>query len=375
MTGVFAPKEEDMKRVIAFLVLFMSITLVGNNARADTEDECRLEEGQGGSKTFPLWSQKGRKVVLLIVKRGVTVWLPKECGKWDQVDWLPTVDIPTGNSLQRTFDRESADSPDHVYDGYRIKFQTHAMADVGKKIQVEIKLPDNSYMVEVWIVADAAAAAALARQLVNQSEELLRRTEDVARKGGISGKRDLEIGLYGMISVESPGHEGYGIALKGNLVLGKFVKNIIQLGLSARLSWHYYEQRVLGLAANSDIMAQEYDLMAMFLFRIRPIKWVAIDVETGFGLRIFTHDDALTAQDGSTLLIRGVEGRVAYHPVWGLGVGVKFYPSRKLFVGVQWATTVSLQRQVQNPDSLGNYPSKGHLWNHFINIQVGFAVP
>ena len=201
-----------------------------------------------------------------------------------------------------------------------------------------------------------------------------KRTADEAHanSGGTGGKRDVELVLSPMISLESPGHAGYGMGFSVNAILGKFAsKGMVQLGLSGRLSWHYYEQEVIGLAQNSDVMAHEFDALAMFLFRLRPVSWFAAEVSTGFGARIFTHDDAVTLQNADHF-IRGVEGRVAYHPLWAANLGVKFWPHEVVSLGIQWGTTVSMTRQVQNPNAEGGAPDKSNVWNHFIILNLGF---
>jgi hypothetical protein len=247
---------------------------------------------------------------------------------------------------------------------------------------VEVKVHENVLGLARKGSSDAARAlskADEAKHKANSAEISAEEAERLANEaytnaGDVGGKRDIELVLSPMFSLESPGKEGYGLALGINSVLSKHgPQGQLQLGVSGRLSWHYYEQEVIGLAQNADVMASEFDAAAMGLLRYRPINWFAIDASLGVGVRVFTHDDSITIQD-QDLLIRGVEGNIAWHPIGAANLGVKFYPHRSISLGVNWGLTVSLTRQVQNPNAEGGEPGKANVKNHFLLFSLGFTL-
>lgn len=363
-----------MKRFLSIIVAIVAFTCFGGNVEAQTKT-CLLYRGDGGEAIFPGWPAK--KLAILEVSKSVTVWLNDACAQ-------PTVVMTGGSNVKVSVEKEDLSEPTNVAVGWRIYLWTTDSSDAGKTVRVTIRSGKQTFHVEVRVhehvlglarsaAKDASDANAKADEAKATSDEA-KSTADEAHKntGGTGGKRDIELVLSPMLSLESPGREGYGMALGVNAILGKFAsKGMVQLGVSGRMSWHYYEQEVIGLAQNSDVMAHEFDALAMFLFRLRPVNWFALEGTTGFGVRIFTHDDAVTIQD-QDLLIRGVEGRVAYHPIWALNLGVKFWPHEVISLGLNWGTTVAMTRQVQNPNAEGGNPSKANCWNHFLLFNLGF---
>lgn len=361
------------------LLVSMVVTAWSGNAYAKTDNNtCLLYKGSGGEATFPGWPL--RKEVIMPLRASATIWLNAGCGK-------PRVKTSGQTSVRFTVEKEDLSLSTNVSVGYRVYFWTTNSADIGQTEVVRVYSGSKAWKIRIHVVADAGTAARLAKKALKKADtakaEADKATRDAAEakntaneahanSGGTGGKRDVELVLSPMISLESPGHEGYGMALGVNAILGKFAsKGMVQLGLSGRMSWHYYEQEVIGLAQNSDVMAHEFDGLAMFLFRLRPVSWFAAEASTGFGVRIFTHDDAVTLQNAD-YLIRGVEGRVAYHPLWAANLGVKFWPHEVVSLGIQWGTTVSMTRQVQNPNAEGGSPDKSNVWNHFVMINLGF---
>lgn len=348
------------------LVLSITLSVFASSADAKT---CLIYRGSGGEAVFPGWPLK--KVAIVEVKKSVTVWLNDACAE-------PTVTLSNGTSLKASRpEKETLSEPTNVSTGWRIYFWTTDPSDADKSVDVTIRSGNKTFTMQIYIKpngVDLARSASKDASDAKATADDAKRTADEANKnsGGAGGDRDVELVLSPMISLESPGKKGYGMALSVNAILGKFAsKGMVQLGLSGRLSWHYYEQEVLGIAQNSDVMAHEFDALAMFLLRLRPVSWFAAEGTTGFGVRIFTHDDAVTIQD-QNLLIRGVEGRVAYHPIWALNLGVKFYPHEMVSLGLNWGTTVAMTRQVQNPNAEGGNPSKANVWNHFLMFNLGF---
>ena len=379
MAPEVARKETTMERFFVVMLTLVGIIFPAFANEASAQPRCLLYHGSGGEKTFPKWLEA--RTIALEVSRPATLWLNHNCRK-------PKVILVTkGSGLKVRVERETFSDPHNVAEGWRIYFQSDSQSDNGKVVKVKI-LSTKTWYIRVVIRANAlnvargaAREAADARNMADEAKttaDEAKTTADEARTTAdeayvnSEGKRDVELVLSPMISLESPGHEGYGMSLGVNAILGKFAsKGMLQLGLSGRLSWHYYEQEVIGLAQNSDVMAHEFDALAMFLFRLRPVWWFAAEATTGFGVRIFTHDDAVTIQ-GEDLLIRGVEGRVAYHPIWAANLGVKFYPHKVVSLGLSWGTTVSMTRQVQNPNAEGGSPSKANVWNHFLMFNLGF---
>jgi len=347
----------------SFFVLIVSMLVFGGfsgNAEAKT---CRIFPGSGGEAVFPGWPLHHNVLVHLGTAR--TVWLDESCRK-------PTVSVVGDLRVSRP-EWEASGRMNNVASGWRIYFWSEDLASIGKTSILTIKSGEKLFKIEVTILNSTKSIGLEVRRSERIAREAKENAQDAKEIAG-SGQSGLEIALSPMVSLESPGHEGYGLALGVNAVLGRFAfRGMVQLGLSGRLSWHYYEQEVIGIAQNSDVMASEFDSLAMFLFRLRPVRWFAADVTTGFGLRIFTHDDAVTAQ-GQDLRIKGVEGRVAYHPIWAFNVGVKFYPHKNVYLGFQYGATVSLTRQVQNPNAEGGAPSKANVWNHFLFFNLGFAL-
>jgi len=345
----------------AIIMLVFSDNAEGQGRFGSGRTKCLLYHGSGGESIFPAWPL--RKDVVLEVGKAVTLWLSDNCAK-------PEVHVTKGSSLKVDVGRETLSNPHNVAEGWRLYFWSTSPTDDGKVVNVRIVSGSKVWKVRVFLRANALATAKRASRDALEAKNVADEVADEASQNS-GGEKNVEIALSSLISLESPGHEGYGLALGVNAVLGRFAsKGMIQLGLSGRLSWHYYEQEVIGIAQNSDVMASEFDALALFLFRIRPVWWFAAEATTGFGVRVFTHDDAVTVQD-EDLRIRGVEGRVAYHPLWALNVGVKFWPHRVVSLGVSWGTTVSLTKQVQNPNAEGGMPSKANVWNHFLICTLG----
>ncbi|MBA4337205.1 hypothetical protein C0416_05565 [bacterium] len=383
-----------MKQVLfTIIVAIVAFTGFGGNAEAQTKNNktCLIYRGAGGEAVFPGWP--GEKSAKLEVEKAITVWLNDSCVE-------PTVTMEGAGEVKFLVEKEDLSEPTNVAVGWRVFFWTMDPTQVGKKVRATIRSGQEVWTVEITVHENllvlARSAAKGAEEAQMTADEAQRKADsahakadnakvvadeaksvaDEAHKnaGGTGGKRDFEFILSPMISMESPGREGYGMALGVNTILSKFgSRGMFQLGASGRLSWHYYELEVIGLAQNADIMASEFDTLAMGLLRLRPRNWVAFDLESGFGLRIFTHDDAVTLQN-QELMIQGVEGRVAFHPVWAANLGVKFYLHQSLFLGVQYGTTVSLTRQVQNPNAEGGLPDKANVWNHFLMFSLGFSL-
>lgn len=349
-----------MKR-FSLLLLLVSFTIMAFSGNAEAAT-CRVLPGSGGESVFPGWPSS--KMVILHVHGTRTLWVSQACGK-------PVV----SSKLDDVVRFEDARSESNVASGWRIYLSPKAKM-VGQDVPVTIKVRGRTLRLTAKVRANAVLvahkAAKTASDAKDTADEAVKTANEAhANSGGTGGSRNIELTLGPLFSLESPGHEGYGMALGVNAILGKFAsKGMVQLGISGRLSWHYYEQEVTGLAQNSDVMAHEFDAMAMFLFRLRPVSWFAAEASTGFGMRIFTHDDTVTIQD-QNLLIRGVEGRVAAHPLWGLNLGVKFWPSKVVSLSINWAMTVALTRQVQNPNAEGGDPSKAHVINHFLGAFLG----
>ena len=378
-----------MSRFMFLLTLVLSITgtaVLGGNAEA-AKKHCLIYRGSGGEVIFPGWESGGLKLIVLEVGKPVSVWLNDGCRK-------PAVQVKQGKGgkLQSSVERESMSDATDVAKGWRIFLWTTAVGD-GKPARVNIKSGESMFTVEVKVhenvlglarkgssdASDAKRKADEAKHKANNAEISAEEAERLANEsytnaGDVGGKRDVELVLSPMFSLESPGKEGYGLGLGINSILSKHgPQGQLQLGVAGRLSWHYYEQEVIGLAQNADVMASEFDAAAMGLLRYRPINWFAVDASLGVGVRVFTHDDSITIQD-QDLLIRGVEGNVAWHPIGVANLGVKFYPHRSVSIGVNWGLTVSMTRQVQNPNAEGGEPGKANVKNHFLMFNFGFTL-
>lgn len=346
----------------------ITLSAFASSAEAKT---CRFFHGDGGEAAYPGWALNKNKVVLIQTHNVRTLWASAACGK-------PQVST-NGSLLTVTVVFENERDESNVASGWRIYLRPLAKA-ANMDIPVSIKLGEGK-IVDVTVKVRPNATV-LAMRASKDAHAAKRKADEAYENSG--GKKDVELMLSPIFSVHTPGRNGYGAAFGVNAILGKWgekgvlQKGWFQLGLSGRLSWHYYEQILLydntdlttaNDARNVDVMAQEIDALAMFLMRFRFIKELSLDLTAGFGARAFMHDDSVAYQ-GRNYYIRGVEGRVAGHFIFGANAALTWHISDIVGVGFQYGVTCSVTEQVENPAMDGGKPAKGNPWNQFLLINL-----
>lgn len=382
-----------MSKTTLFALFFVAFAMGTSNpvlAQASA-GECKIYTGGGGERVFPEWSDN-RKVMVVPYGEKASVWLPASCnngsGKW--AVGYPKAQLDVTNEVTSELAK-----------GVRLTFT--AKPGTGRSaVKVIVDTPARSFELEVRLgpTYDEASTASLRADIASlrketgdlragladvdgRSKSAYDKSEeaggkaDTALKASHEAKSRKDVGiellLSPMINFETPGETGGGVSLSMSGTLGRFANNMVHLGLAGSISWHSYEMELLGTNnVNMDVFGHEVDIMAKFAFKFVPHRVIGLYLETGFGVRFFTHDDAVSVQESDTLRIRGVEGSADIHPLWGLEIGLRVYPYKWLVLGLGFHTVASLSYQVVHPSGDPRItPERANAWNHGIIFSLG----
>lgn len=369
----------------AFAAMGTGNVLAQAPAGEETTGECRLYHGGGGDRVFPEWKWNARKVAVIPHGQKAWVWLPEGCGLDPKRIRIEAPNDLLGWNLELT---------EWHANGVRITFK--AKAGTGKvATKVVITTPARSIELEVKIgpTYDEAVTASLKADIVSlrkeagelraalsvvdgKSDRAVGQSDvalNVAREAKARKDVGIELLLNPMINFETPGGTGGGVGISLSGTLGRFANDKVHLGLAGSISWHRYELELLGFQnVNRDVFGHETDMLLKFKVQIQPARFIGLYLETGVGVRFFTHDDAVSMQESDTLYVRGVEGSADIHPLWGLEAGLRLYPYRWVVLGVGFHTVVSLTRQISHPSGDPHItPERAHVWNYGMIFSVG----
>lgn len=364
------------------VVLLISLTLLGIKANATPTSSawnpCRIWHGEG---TKPFFWGSPQKRVLEMGRLG-HVALSEHCGK-------PTVTsegtFPKNFNYHVVLVRDSAPSGNEVF-VYQIHFVWKGRMPDIRQIPLTIKTEKRGFPLVVEVVADgleASIRSSEAKRDVSgahkEAEEAKRRAEEASDKASQAQKtaesieannKAVSIDFSGFRSVETAGKPGWGTSLTVSGVFHRF-GGMWGLAAAGRLSWHVYELELIGAhLVNDDVSGSEFDLVGLFQLHLQPTWWFRAHLETGFGVRMFSHPDAVTVQDAN-LYIRGTEGRIDAYPLWACGAGLRFSPHRRLAFHLFYQMDLTLTRQVQHPSGDPMWdPQHAHIFNH----KLGFGL-
>lgn len=385
-------KERAMSKTTLFALFFVAFAMGTSNpvlAQASA-GECKIYTGGGGERVFPEWSDN-RKVMVVPYGEKASVWLPASCnngsGKW--AVGYPKAQLDVTNEVTSELAK-----------GVRLTFT--AKPGTGRSaVKVIVDTPARSFELEVRLgpTYDEASTASLRADIASLRKETGDLRAGLADVDGRSksaytkseeanGKADaalrtaheaksrteagVEVEVAGIYNFETPGSWGGGLKLQATKTWG-FANDKIFLGLGGRLTWNRYELELLGASnVNNDVFGMEWDLSALFHFMWRPVSQFGLFAETGFGLRFFQHDDAVSSQDDQ-LYLKGVEGRFSAHGLWTASVGFKVYPLRSSFyISVALMATVALNKQANHPSGDDDVPARFfNVWN--VGAIAGFG--
>jgi hypothetical protein len=356
-----------MSRFTLFLVLLSGILAMPVAAEAKP---CRIWNGDGTRATF--WQDASRRTVEMSRRGHVAV--SHACGR-------PSVRIASEYSGKlRAYvqlvrdDAAGLERPVYVY---RVHFMWlgRRMSD-SVTVPVRIRTRRKVFPLRVNLVADgleASIRATEARKEAEAARDEARNAHDEAEKAknmASSGEKGVAIDFGGFRSLETAGKPGWGAMLSVSGVFSRF-GGMWALAAAGKLSWQMYELELIGdNLVNSDVNGQEYDLIGLLQLHLQPAWWFRAHLETGFGLRVFSHPDAVTVQD-SNLYIRGTEGRADTYGLWALGLGVRFKPHKRLAFQLFYQLDVTLNKQVNHPSGdPAREPTEANVVNH----KLGFGL-
>jgi hypothetical protein len=342
------------------LALFIVVLMVnGKTALAQASaDECLIYAGGGGERVFPVWTD-ARKVIVIPYGEKASVWLPAVCKSGTGA----SIDVEFSKSLL-TILKVSDEVTSDLAKGVRIYFEALQQGTGRKEVEVTVTTTTRKFVLTLILAptyeeALKSLTSEFGQQIsglrtgYNQVKSQSAAALKVAHDARARTEAGVEIDLGGFINpLKSSDFSKVGGGLMFNLsgTLWKVTKkNWLHLGLSGKFSWQTYQAPVLGLATfTPDVFVQEFDLLLNFMLKWQFVNWAAFIVETGLGVRFFSHADAVTYQ-GRDYYIRGVEGRSQGIPLWDLEVGFKFYPVKALSLGVRFLLTQTIKEQVIKP--------------------------
>ncbi len=341
----------------AFMVFVMAIPMA--NAQADPDNDpvavCDIAAGPGGLRVFP-WAPGDKELAVRLEYAELrTLFIYKECGGKDDI---PVVKIEGTNYITTKTRWEDENDPKVVYSGHRIFMLAQRKRDInnGRGFPMTITTSQKTFHLRIFVIPSVSMAGQADRNARvinewNKSQALLAKRVVANEKRSINARRaDVELSLYGFFAGETPGHPGGGMGISSNIILGKFAKDVVQLGLSPHISFMRYQLQIEGLppdgALNRDMNSTEWDFGLSFLLRIQPFKYLYFDGKLGFSLRVVDNSDAMTWQeDYPTYQIYGINGSTAKMAVLNWSIGIYFPVARNFAFGVSYMGTVSLTKQ------------------------------
>lgn len=358
-------REKKGSTVLVAIIWGLLCPMIANAQRTQEGGECKI---WNGANTHAInWHRHDR--TLLMGRRG-HIAVNYYCGR-------PAVEIePKFQDKLRPYVQLVRDGDVYVY---RVHFRwlEKRMPDEAL-VAVNVNTDVRIFELKVNVVADSLEASLRASEAqrdvsgaYTEAEEANRRAEEAYRRAESveeAGEKGVSIDFGGFRSVETAGKPGWGTSLTVSGVFHRF-GGIWGLAAAGRLSWHVYELELIGVRlVNDDVNGQEFDLIGLFQLHLQPAWWFRAQIETGFGVRMFSHPDAVTVQDAN-LYIRGTEGRIDAYPLWACGAGLRFSPHRRLAFHLFYQMDLTLTRQVQHPSGDPQWdPQHAHIFNHKLGL-------
>jgi hypothetical protein len=355
---------ERLKKMALCMGVTLAVFVLANPmVNAAPKFKCQMDAGPGGLTSFP-WTKSDKAAVIRLPLGEVrSVFIHEECG-----GDLPVVTIQSGSGIKPMVRWDVEWFGDIAVRGHWVTFSTFSIKDLNNSAGYAVKIVTSKkiFQVHIQVIAGSTMAEKAyqnsqslrehsdqlrlhARRIV-QNEQRANDAHRIARNAKARSMADVELSLYGFFAGETPGHPGGGMGISSNIILGKFAKDVVQLGLSPHVSFMRYQLQIEGLppdgALNRDMNSTEWDFGLSFLLRVQPFKYLYLDGKLGFSLRVVDNSDAMTWQeDYPTYQIYGINGRSAKMAVLNWGIGIYFPVARNFAFGVSYMGTVSLNKQ------------------------------
>lgn len=362
----------------AFAVSVLAIPM----ASAAPKFKCQMDAGPGGLTSFP-WTKGGKvAIVRLPLSEVRSVFIHEECGGKDDE---PVVTIQSGSRIKPMVQWDVEWFGDVPVKGHWVHFVTSDVQDIkGDGFTTTIVTSKKTFNLLIDVVPSGTMAGRayqnydditrMGKQQTEMSKQIVAnkdRADDahrIARSAKARSKADVELSLYGFFAGETPGHPGGGMGISSNIILGKFAKDVVQLGLTPHISFMSYQLQIEGLPAdgalNRDMNAREWDFGLSFLLRIQPFKYLYFDGNLGFTLRVLDNSDAMTWQDQNPRYqIYGINGQTDKVPVLNWGIGIFCQVTRNFAFGASYMGTMTFTEQAKVLSATSAH-TKGRHFNH-----------
>jgi hypothetical protein len=283
----------------------------------------------------PVWSQDGRKIVLIKNHdKTVVVYIKNKDGSTLE-DCYPLLkyDRSKLRCTVKTYKKNLAEY--EMESNHRVTCEAKVGKDTKSRLSVDAQGRKD---IEVWSFQSYAMLLAIFKQLSRRVKALEGRVtenervaddahgtateaKDLAIRAKVRKSAKVSIEIEGFISPVTQGmvlkdYPAGGVGMNFKYWFLETAKNNqIRLGAMVGLRWHRMMLTIDGAPSDNDVPGDQYDLLFNLAFRWKPIKWLSIDLNGGFEWVFFHHQDHISDDDP----VAGPNGNVSQ--CFGLNLG------------------------------------------------------